>query len=115
LEGLQLGPTILTSTNLGSLVGVAIALTLLGLLVDLSIYAGLYSTVRRMLLKWLARRAIPVGCPGHIQSGPFHVRNCNNFLAICAQNRTMELEWFTCVSEQVNGTKKMNECRRTTR
>ena len=53
--------TILTSPILGSLVGVAIALTLLGLLVALSIYAGLYYTVPRMLLKWLTRRAIRVG------------------------------------------------------
>ena len=48
--------TILTSPILGSFVGVAIALTLLGLLVALSIYAGMYYTVPRMLLKWLTRR-----------------------------------------------------------
>ena len=53
--------TILTSPILGSFVGVAIALTLLGLLVALSIYAGMYYTVPRMLLKWLTRRQIPVG------------------------------------------------------
>ena len=52
--------TVLNSPILGSLVGVAIALTLLGLLVALSIYAGLYYTVPKMLLKWLTRRAIPV-------------------------------------------------------
>ena len=43
---------------LGSFAGVAFALTLLGLVVALSIYAGLYYTVPRMLLKWLTRRAI---------------------------------------------------------
>ena len=53
--------TILTSPNLGSFVGAALALTLLGLLVALCIYAGLYYTVPRMLLKWLTRRALPVG------------------------------------------------------
>ncbi len=53
--------TILTSPILDSFLGVAIALTLLGLLVALSIYAGMYYTVPRMLLKWLTRRAIPVG------------------------------------------------------
>ncbi len=52
--------TVLSSPLLGSLVGVTIALTLLGLLVALSIYAGLYYTVPRMLLKWLTRRAIPL-------------------------------------------------------
>jgi hypothetical protein len=53
--------TIVTSPILGTFVGVAIALTLLGLLVALSIYAGLYYTVLRILLKRLTRRAIPVG------------------------------------------------------
>jgi hypothetical protein len=53
--------TILTSPNLGSFVGAALALTFLGLLVALSIYAGLYYTVPRMLLKWLTRRALPAG------------------------------------------------------
>ena len=37
---------IANSPTLGSFVGVAVALTLLGLLVALSIYAGLYYTVR---------------------------------------------------------------------
>ena len=53
--------TTLTSPLLGSFVGVTIALTLLGLLVALTIYAGLYYTVPRTLLKWLTRCAIPVG------------------------------------------------------
>ena len=53
--------TILTSPILGSFVGAAFALMLLGLLVALSIYAGLYYSIPRMLLKWLTRRAIPVG------------------------------------------------------
>ena len=51
--------TSLSSPILGSFVGVALALTLLGLLVALSICAGLYYTVPRMLLKWLTRQAIP--------------------------------------------------------
>lgn len=53
--------TILTSPILGSFVKAAFALMLLGLLVALSIYAGLYYSIPRMLLKWLTRRAIPVG------------------------------------------------------
>ena len=52
--------TILTAPILGSLAGVAFALMLLGLLVALSIYAGLYYAIPRMLLKWLARRAVSV-------------------------------------------------------
>ena len=50
--------TALTHPMLGTLAGVAFALALLGLLVALSIYAGLYYTVPKMLLKWLTRRAI---------------------------------------------------------
>ena len=42
----------LNSPILGSFAGVAFALTILGLLVALSIYAGLYYSVPRMLLKW---------------------------------------------------------------
>ncbi len=53
--------TILTSPILGSFVGAAFALMLLGLLLALSIYAGLYYSIPRMLLKWLSRRAIPIG------------------------------------------------------
>lgn len=56
----QLLTTGLKSPILGSVAGVAFALVLLSLLVALSIYAGLYYSVPRMLLKWLTRRAIPV-------------------------------------------------------
>jgi hypothetical protein len=44
---------------LGSSAGVAIAVSLLGLLVALAVYAGLYYAVPRML-KLITRRAIPV-------------------------------------------------------
>jgi hypothetical protein len=54
----QLLTTGLNSPILGNFAGVAVAVTILGLLVALSIYAGLYYTVPRMLLKWLTRRAI---------------------------------------------------------
>jgi hypothetical protein len=43
---------------LGVVVGTVFALTLLGLLIALSVYAGLYYTVPRILLKWWCRRAI---------------------------------------------------------
>jgi hypothetical protein len=49
-----------TAQILGTSAGVAIAVTLLGLLVALSIYAGLYYSVPKMLVKWLTRLAIPV-------------------------------------------------------
>ena len=52
--------TLLTSPMLGGVVGIVFALTLLGLLIALSVYAGLYYTVPRILLKWLCRRAIRV-------------------------------------------------------
>ena len=52
--------TLLTSPMLGVVVGIVFALTLLGLLIALSVYAGLYYTVPRILLKWLCRRAIRV-------------------------------------------------------
>ena len=84
--------TVLTSPILGSFVGAAIALTLLGLLVALSIYAGLYYTVPRMLLKWLTRRCAPCRMTWPHQSRPSYVRNNNNALAICARNRTMAVE-----------------------
>ena len=42
----------------GTSAGVDFAPALLGLLVALSIYAGLYDTVPKMLLKWPIRRAI---------------------------------------------------------
>ena len=45
---------------LGVVVGIVFALTLLGLLIALSVYAGLYYTVPRILLKWSCRRAIRV-------------------------------------------------------
>ena len=51
--------TLLSSPVLG-VVGIVFALTLLGLLIALSVYAGLYYTVPRILLKWLCRRAIRV-------------------------------------------------------
>ena len=50
----------LTFPALGVAAGLGVALTLLVLLVGLSIYAGLYYTVPRMVLKWLTRQAIPV-------------------------------------------------------
>ncbi len=50
----------LTHPMLGSFTGVAFALVLVGLLVALLIYAGLYYSIPRLLLKWLTRRAIPV-------------------------------------------------------
>ena len=43
---------------LGVVVGIVFALTLLGLLIALSVYAGLYYSVPRILVKWLCRRAI---------------------------------------------------------
>jgi len=52
--------TFLTSSMLGGLVGTVFALTLMGLLVALSVYAGLYYSVPRILLKSLCRRAIRV-------------------------------------------------------
>ena len=52
--------TLLTSPMLGGVVGIVFALALLGLLIALSVYAGLYYTVPRILLKWLCRRAIRV-------------------------------------------------------
>jgi len=52
--------TLLTSPMLGGVVGFVFALSLLGLLLALSFYAGLYYTVPRILLKWLCRRAIRV-------------------------------------------------------
>ena len=39
---------------------VAFAVTILGLLVGLSIYAGIYDSVPRMLRKWIGRGLIPV-------------------------------------------------------
>jgi len=53
-------PTLLTSPMLSGIVGTVFALTLLGLLITVSVYAGLYYTVPRILLKWLCRRAIRV-------------------------------------------------------
>jgi hypothetical protein len=50
----------LTLPTLGVVAGLGFALTLLALLLALSIYAGLYYTVPRMVLKWLTRQAIPV-------------------------------------------------------
>ncbi len=52
--------TLLTSPALGFVVGTVFALTLLGLLIALSVYAGLYYSVPRILVKWLCRRAIGV-------------------------------------------------------
>ncbi len=52
--------TLLTFPMLGGGVGIVFALTLLGLLIALSIYAGLYYTVPRILVKWWCRWAIRV-------------------------------------------------------
>ncbi|MFI5456504.1 MAG: hypothetical protein ACHRXM_13725 [Isosphaerales bacterium] len=52
--------TLLTSPILGGVVGTVFALTLLGLLIALSVFAGLYYSVPRILLKWLCRQAIRV-------------------------------------------------------
>jgi len=52
--------TLLTSPMLGAIVGTVFALTLLGLLIALSVFAGLYYSVPRILLKSLCRQAIRV-------------------------------------------------------
>ncbi|MDG3007103.1 hypothetical protein [Paludisphaera mucosa] len=51
--------TLLTSPLIGNALGVSFALTLLLSLAALSVYAGLYYSLPRMLMKWLSRRAIP--------------------------------------------------------
>jgi len=51
---------LMTSPMLGSVVGTGFALTLLALLLVLAVYAGLYYSVPRMLVKWLSRRAFRI-------------------------------------------------------
>jgi len=43
---------------LGALASLSFALALLALLTALSIFAGLYYSVPRMIVKWLSRRAL---------------------------------------------------------
>ncbi len=47
----------LTSPMLAGVVGTSFAVALLALLMALAVYAGLYYSVPRMLVKWLTRRA----------------------------------------------------------
>ena len=51
---------ILASPLLGGSIGLGFAVTMLVLLVAALVYAGLYYSVPRMLLKWLSRRALRV-------------------------------------------------------
>jgi len=52
--------TLVTSPMLSGVVGTVFALTLLGLLIALSVFAGLYYSVPRIFLKWLCGQAIRV-------------------------------------------------------
>jgi len=52
--------TALTAPVLGSILAIGFGLALLLLLTGFSIYAGLYYSIPRMLLKWFSRRAIQV-------------------------------------------------------
>jgi uncharacterized membrane protein len=52
--------SLLTPPMLGSVLEIGFALMLLALLLALAVYAGLYYSVPRMLLKWLTRRAFRV-------------------------------------------------------
>jgi hypothetical protein len=52
--------SLFTSPILSSVVGTGFALVAMTLLLALSVYAGLYYSVPRMLIKWLSRRAFQV-------------------------------------------------------
>jgi hypothetical protein len=51
---------ILASPLLGGSIGLGFAVTLLLLLATALVYAGIYYSVPRVLLKWLSRRALRV-------------------------------------------------------
>jgi hypothetical protein len=51
--------TTLSAQALAGAAGLVVAVTLLALLLAFSVYAGLYYTIPKMVLKWLSRRALP--------------------------------------------------------
>ncbi len=52
--------SLLTPPMLSSVVGIAFALALLAAMLALVVYAGLYYSIPRMLVKWLSRRVFRV-------------------------------------------------------